>query len=328
VTGVRLLITGGSGFVGTAVREALAGAPIGEVRLLQHRRPIEVAGLSGAREAGSVEVFQGDVTRPESLDGCCSGVDVLLHLAAEVGSDERRCRAVNADGTKNLLAEANRAGVRDVVYVSTAAVHGRGPHHALPADAVPRPVSAASRTRLVAETRVLASGGVVLRPFLTYGHGDRWFVPALLRWLRSRPLMWVGDGRAEQSVVAVDDLAAVLLAAVRRPADFTGGPLHVSDPWGVDIRTAMLTLACLYRLPRPRIRIPGGPARAVLRACAPAGLARRVELLTVEHTYAPGRLWQVAGVAPAAPMVEQLPGHAQWYAPFARIGEPTREPYG
>jgi nucleoside-diphosphate-sugar epimerase len=302
-----LLVTGGGGFVGTAVHRALAAAPgAPEIRWLAHRRPVPGA-----------DTVRADLTDPASLRGCCDGVDTVLHLAARVDADEAGCVAVNERGTGHLLAEAERAGVRNFVYLSHAAVHGLGPHRSVTETARPAPASAASRTRRAAERQVLARGGVVLRPFFTYGDGDRWIVPLLLRWLWQRPRVWVDDGRARQSVVAVDDLAAVLAAAALRPAAFAGPPLHVCEPEPVAVRDALLALAALFGGPRRRISVPGAPLRAALRWGRRHRLARRLELLSVEHTYHSERAWAAAGVRPAGAMLDRLPGHAAWYARYA-----------
>jgi nucleoside-diphosphate-sugar epimerase len=308
LTGPRLLVTGAAGFVGSALVAAL-GQDV-PLRLLAHRRPV------GAPL--TAEVVHADLTQPGTLDGCCDGIDVVVHLASEVGRDEARCQAVNVRGTEHLLAQAARSGVRDVIYVSTAAVHGRGPHHDLHDSGPAAPVSAASRSRRRAEELVLTAGGVVLRPFFTYGAGDRWFVPTLLRWLHTWPRIMLDGGSARQSVVAVEDLAAVIAAAATRPAAFGGSPFHVCEPLPVRTSDALATLAELFRLPPPRLSLPAAAALGTLRLCRLRALERRLELLGVEHTYHSERAWQIAGVTPGPGMLERLSRYAGWYAGFAR----------
>jgi 2-alkyl-3-oxoalkanoate reductase len=308
LTGPRLLVTGAAGFVGTAALAALG--PDQPVRLMAHQRPL--AAGPGA------QVVRADLTDRASLAHCCAGIDVLVHLASASGRDAGRCEAVNVAGTQNLLAEAARAGVREVIYVSTAAVHGHGPHRNLTESARPAPVSAASRSKRLAEQAVLAAGGIVLRPFFTYGEGDRWFVPTVLRWLRTG--VWLDAGNACQSVVAVEDLGAVVAAAARRPDAFAGSPFHVCEPGPVRTRDLLLALARLYRLPPPRLSVPAAATLKALRLGRLARLERRLELLGLEHTYQSERVWKAAGRASGPAMLDRLSTYAPWYEPFARGG--------
>jgi nucleoside-diphosphate-sugar epimerase len=335
LTGPRILVTGAGGFVGTSVVAALGDGP--PPRLMAHRRavngpprpeavngPPRPEAVNGPPRPEAVnrppraEVVSADVTNAASLRGCCDGIDVVVHLASTVSRDEARCMAVNLHGTGNLLDEAARAGVRDVIYVSTAAVHGRGPHDDLAESSQPTPLSAASRSRHLAEKAVLAAGGVVLRPFFTYGDGDRWFVPTLLRWLRTR--VWLDGGNSRQSVVAVDDLAAVVAAAARRPAAFAGSPFHVCEPRPVRTSEMLLALARIYRLPRPRFSVPASATLNVLHRCHLFRLERRLELFGVDHTYQSRRAWQAAGREPGPAMLDRLDRYATWYERFIESG--------
>lgn len=100
----------------------------------------------------------------------CDGVDAVIHCASRINGDEQTTRTVNDLGTRALVDEAVRAGVGRTVYLSTAAVYGRGPFTALvPGRAPLAPGSPTSVTRAAAENHVLAAGGTVLRPHLVYG---------------------------------------------------------------------------------------------------------------------------------------------------------------
>lgn len=139
-----------------------------------------------ARSVGPVAVgtvgtsVAADVTDPTSLARAMDGVDVVVHAASYVGPDANRVRAVNAGGTANVVRAARHAGVRRIVYLSTAAVYGhRTARNAGVEDLEPQPSSRVSRSRLVAENAVLEAGGVVARPYLVHGQGDRWFAPAV-----------------------------------------------------------------------------------------------------------------------------------------------------
>ena len=79
------------------------------------------------------------------MRGICRGVRVVVHCASHVGADPQVCEAVNARGTRALVEDAAREGVRRIVYLSTAAVYGDGVYRELPEGGAPcRPVSAAS----------------------------------------------------------------------------------------------------------------------------------------------------------------------------------------
>ncbi|MEU9478093.1 NAD-dependent epimerase/dehydratase family protein [Streptomyces sp. NPDC048191] len=293
-----VLLTGGFGFIGSHVREALGsrGTP---VRVLAHR-----AG------ADATEVVRGDLADPASLRGICRGVGTLVHTASVIDGGEEECWAVNERGTAALVAEARRAGVRRIVYVSTAAVYGEGVHRGIAEDEVePAPVSPTSRSRLLAERSVLAAGGTVLRPMFVYGAGDRWFVPAvaeLVRRLSARP----AGGAARLSLISVHALAeAVCAVALRRAAGLEGAVLHAAHPVPTTLAEILDVLAAESLAPAVTDGIGHDRAVAVLGAAA----ARRLSLLGQDHYYDSTRLWRSVDVSPGAGFRETCPRYAHWY---------------
>lgn len=114
-----ILITGGSGVVGGRLARALR-ARAERVRVLA-LAPLE--GDAGLRVAG-VEIRYGDVLRAEDVESALQGVDVVYHLAAVLSSPENpsRYHTVNALGTQNLLAAAERNAVGHFVFVSSISV--------------------------------------------------------------------------------------------------------------------------------------------------------------------------------------------------------------
>lgn len=144
----------------------------------------------------------------------------------------------NVDGTRAILRASVLAGVTQVLYVSTAAVTGSGPHAGTNHRGTPyAPESEASRTRALAERLVLDHGGVVVRPNFVYGPGDVWFLPTLARLLQSGQISR-DQLRALVSTIHVEDLAAALVALGQRDEMFGNGvvmhanalaPDHMSD---------------------------------------------------------------------------------------------------
>ena len=299
-----ILVTGGTGFIGSPTTLALAGSGV-SLRLLVHRRP------AGVPLGAGVEVVHGDLTAPASLRGICTGVHTVLHLAAEVGDDPQRCAAVNVEGTQALVAEARSAGVRRVIYLSTAAVYGNGEHRDIAEDEVPpAPVSVASRTRLIAEHAVLATGGVVLRPMFVYGPGDAWFIPQLAGALRRFPVTFDG-GRARQSLVAVDDLARAIAAIAVdgwRPGEV--GVLHAAHPEPVTMAELTEALVTWLDVPPPQRDVPFEQARALF-GDDPRRL-RQLELIARDHVYDSSRLWRRTGLHPVG-FARRFPEYADRY---------------
>ncbi|GAA0298635.1 NAD-dependent epimerase/dehydratase family protein [Streptomyces polychromogenes] len=316
----RLVITGATGFIGSAVLAELArirdGAGPDGPRLVLRT----VGRAAPAADWPADEWRGGDLSDPGSLRGSCEGADVLLHLASRIGSDEGECAAVNIGGTEALMAEAREAGVRRIVHLSTAAVYGRGPHRGMTVNAVvPTPQSPASRTRLAGEGVALAAGAVVLRPGLVIGAGDRWLVPALDQLLGATGALWE-EGRALLSVVAVRDLAR-LIARLALGAGPAGGTVwHASHP--VPVRAADLVGALTERGVLPPVDGHLSEAECLERMAA-AGCRvgpNQFRLVAQDHWYDSAPVWAAADCPPGPGPLTCLDEAAPWYREFlARV---------
>lgn len=211
----RIALSGGSGFVGGATLRALVALGLANrTRLLVHDRSPVVSfdGAAGTSVRTAVERRWIDVGDPTTLAGACTGMDILLHCASSLGAGPEHSRRIDQLGTEHLVQEARRAGVGRLVYVSTCAVYGPGTYRNAAASTLPiAPGSRTSSARAAAEQSVLQAGGIVLRPHLTVGPGDRWVIPAIHR-LRTALGGWVQDARqAHQSVIGVDDLGRLVV---------------------------------------------------------------------------------------------------------------------
>jgi len=147
---LRLLVTGGFGYIGGRLCEALSNDPRFEMRVLSRRNPKPLA-----EWARSLPITQADVTQPQSLVGVCHGIDGVVHLASldevESMADPVRALNVNATGTYHLLEEALRAGVKRFIYFSTLRAYGDRLTGKLYEELAPAPTHHYGITHLAAE---------------------------------------------------------------------------------------------------------------------------------------------------------------------------------
>ncbi|MGY3202882.1 nucleoside-diphosphate-sugar epimerase [Streptomyces sp. TE5632] len=305
---VNLLITGGTGFIGSRIAAAAQQRPDTHVRLLSRR-----ALSTPAETTAETETVPGDLADPASLYGSCTGIDVLLHCASRVSGDPESLAAVNDRGTKALVEEAVRSGVRRILHVSTAAVHGRGPFHGVrPGEAPVAPASATSRSRAAAERHVLDAGGLVLRPHLVYGEGDRWMVPGLVGLLRELSATVTGC-EARHSMIDVDTLGRAAVAAALSPAHGTGVH-YVNHPAPVSA-SELLAAVCAH------VEQPGEGASvdvttAYARAAGSPRALHHLGMLTVDHRFSDDAFWENLDCAPGEGFTRAFPPAASWYRSF------------
>ncbi|HET7457759.1 MAG TPA: complex I NDUFA9 subunit family protein, partial [Gemmatimonadaceae bacterium] len=236
---MKIFVTGGTGVVGQAAVTALVEAGH-EVRLFSRHADEEVRAWPRG-----VEARAGSVADPADLRGAADGCDVVLHLVAVVRESppEATFEKVNVEGTRNVVAEAERAGVRRLVYVSSlGADRGKSEYH---------------RSKKAGEeiARRFSREWVVVRPGNVYGPGDE-VISLLLKMIRILPAVPVIDGgEHEFQPVWVGDVAQALVGAVERPDvvgqsfDMTGADLTCMNDL-ID-RFAEITDRRVLRVPMP-----------------------------------------------------------------------------
>lgn len=285
-----ILVTGGAGFIGSALVARLAGA--GElVRVLDDfstGRRERLAGKPG------VEVVEGDIRDPAAVRGALAGVDRVAHLAAlasvpRAEDDPGTAARVNVEGTLVVLGESRRAGVSALVYASSCSVYGDGGDGSIVESAPLRPGSVYAATKLAGERHVLLhhrTGGpaaIALRFFNVYGPGqpaDSPYSGVLARFAvqaisGERPEIH-GDGGQTRDFVSVEDVVDALILALDNASQDAGGHVFnvgtgraasVLDIWRLVAKAAGASLVPTY-----------GPSRAgdMRHASADIGKATRV----------------------------------------------------
>jgi len=241
---VKVLVTGGSGFVGREITRQLIA--VGHsVRVLARGKKPAVNG---------VETVTGSVLLPDSLSTACSGCDAVIHLVgiiSEVGG--QTFERVHAEGTRHLLAAAARAGICRHVQMSALGTR-------------PEAASRYHRSKWDAEQAVRASGldWTILRPSLIYGPGDGFvnlFV-GLSRWSPVLPV--IGQGTSLVQPVAVEDVARCFVGALGEPHSI-GQTLDVCGPNRLSFNAVLDEILAATGRRRAKLHLPLPLARLQAR---------------------------------------------------------------
>lgn len=208
---MRVLVTGGSGVVGASTVTAL----------LQRGHVVTLLSRNADRDVRSwahgVTPKEGDVSDPASIRDSAEGCDAVVHLVAIVAETppEATFQRVNVEGTRNMVREAERAGVARFVYVSSlGADTGASPYH---------------RSKRLAEevTRGFAGDWIILRPGPVYGPGDE-HISTLLKLVRTLPVIpQIGDGSQRFQPAWHEDIAEAIARSVDRD-DLAGRTLELA----------------------------------------------------------------------------------------------------
>ena len=266
---MRILVTGGAGFIGSHIVEHFHGKA--EVRVLDNLRSGFQRNLDGLRH----EFIEASILDRDAVRAAVAGADFVFHLAALVSVPESvskpdECRQINSRGTLVVLEEAARAGVKKLVFSSSAAIYGDNPTVPKVETMPPEPKSPYAETKLEGEhlcetfAKEKKFPAVCLRYFNVFGPRQdpqsqyAAAVPMFIhRALKNEPITIFGDGEQTRDFIFVKDVvAANIFFATQSPAT---GVLNVA----CGKRTSVNELCALIcRLTGSRSEIKHGPPRA------------------------------------------------------------------
>jgi dihydroflavonol-4-reductase len=257
---MKALVTGATGFVGSAVARALLGA--------EHAVRVLVRPASDRRNLDglAVDAVVGDLTDGTSLRSACAGCDALFHVAADYRlwtRDPQAMMAANVDGTRNILRAAIDAGVSRIVYTSSVATLGVRPDGQSADERTPATlddmIGPYKRSKFLAEEAVLgmvATEGapvVIVNPSAPIGPYDIKPTPTgrmIVEAATGRMPAYVDTGL---NVVHVDDVAAGHLAAFERGGI---GERYILGGENLTLRQILVAIAAMTGGRAPLFRVP------------------------------------------------------------------------
>ena len=212
---MKILVTGGGGFVGGYVIE----------RLLARGYVVRSIGRSPQPqlEAQGVEVVCGDLTDAKVVSSACEGIDAVFHVAARAGvwGSWESYYQPNVVGTRNVVAACREQGVGRLIYTSTPSVVFNRQAISGGDESLPYGrdwLCHYAHTKAIAEREALAANSeslkiVALRPHLIFGPGDPHLLPRVIDSVKAGRLKIVGDGRSRVDVSYVGNVADAHLDA-------------------------------------------------------------------------------------------------------------------
>lgn len=214
---LKILVTGGQGFVGGALVRALVDRGFTQVAATARRDAPEL-------EALGVEVVRADLTSQEACRRALRGRELIFHTAAKAGvwGDEQSYHAINVEATQYLLEAAASWGCQYFVHTSSPSVTFRGYSVLNKDESAPysaEPLNAYCRTKIASERAVLTERSLktlALRPHLIYGPGDPHLLPRVFEAAQSGRLARIGDGGNFVDITHIDDVVQAHLAVLSR----------------------------------------------------------------------------------------------------------------
>ena len=318
---MKLLVTGGTGFIGSHLAEQgrRRGAEVVVLGLTD--RPEEQANAELLTRMGA-EVLSGSITDAELCRRAARGATHIFHLAVamrEGGKSDDFFEAINLDGTRHLLQAATEQRVQRFVYCSTIGIYGHRAPGITTEESTLAPGNIYERTKVAAERLVrdfvenCRLPAAVLRPADVYGPRDQRLLKMFKGVARGRfPLFGAGKGR--RHMVYVDDVVSAFFQAVDRD-EAVGEGVIVAGPRACTLRELLDQVTAATGSKRYGVRLPLAPmlglAAAVEDVCAalavdPPIYRRRMDFFHSDSEFDTSRARRVLGWEPKVGLEEGI----------------------
>jgi UDP-glucose 4-epimerase len=224
---MKVLITGGAGFIGSHLAEKLLKSGY-QVRILDNLSSGSLENLS--KIINKIEFVRGDCTNPQDVVNSVKDIDVVFHLAAnpEVRlelCDTETCFKENVYATYVILEAVRKSNVEVLAFTSSSVVYGEAKVTPTPEDYLPEPISIYGASKLASESLIIAYAHTYRFKALIYRlaniigprtkHGVIYDFMLKLR-RDSTQLEILGDGKQNKSYLYIDDCVNVIMLGLRK----------------------------------------------------------------------------------------------------------------
>ncbi len=271
---MRILVTGGGGFLGHALCKGLVEQG--------HEVTSYNRGYYSSLESSGVRQIQGDLANRDAMVAACADVEAVFHNAAKAGAwgSYESYRLANVVGTDNVIAACRAHGIGRLIYTSTPSVTHRATHpvEGGTADTVPYGEgfkAPYATTKMIAEKAVLAANDaqlatIALRPRLIWGPGDQQLVPRLASRAKAGRLRFVGGGHNVIDTTYIDNAAQAhfdAFAHLAPGAVCAGRAYFISNSEPKPVREIVNALLRAVGAPEVTKSLPFGVAYAIGAVC-------------------------------------------------------------
>ena len=319
----RALVTGASGFTGQHLCRALIEKGYSVRALVRHSSRIDKLRALG------IDLIEGDLTSPPSLQGIAAGMDKVFHIAAlyrQEGVSKDLFFQVNVTGTQALLEESIKAGVGRFIHCSTVGVQGeiKDPPAKESAPYAPGDHYQVSKVEGEKLARSYHREGkldvVVVRPVGIYGPGDTRFLK-LFKFIHNGTFRMIGSGEALYHLTFVEDLVDGIIRAAETAAA-SGQVYTLGGKEYLPLNRLVPLIAEILNKPTPKKRLPLWPAYLAAVACEaicrplriePPLYRRRLDFFTKDRAFDISKAQSELGYSPKVLLREGLLRTASWY---------------
>lgn len=287
----RILITGGAGFIGSHLVDALIQEDC-YLRVIDNLVNGKLENLKQHKNNNKFEFILGSITDSSTVAQAMEDVDIVFHLAClgvrhsiKYPLENHR---VNAEGTLLVLREAYKVGVKKFIYCSSSEVYGTADRVPMSEGHTTHPGTVYGASKLAGEAytqafyKTYGLNAVVVRPFNTYGprshhEGDAGeMIPkSIVRVLNNEPILIFGDGSQTRDYTYVEDVAQALVETAKKDST-TGLTLNVGSDFEISINEVARKILEIVRTSSSKIEHHKNRPGDVLRLYADSTAFRKI----------------------------------------------------